>query len=83
MIGFASDGGRDAIAEFIAWTFDSIPFAMLGVVAVLASVVGLIHLVRSAFPKKVHRWCGGKGHWGIGPFRRSCPGCSGSGLVDR
>jgi hypothetical protein len=49
----------------------------------VAILVVLFIAVRSAFPKKVHRWCGGKGHWGVGPFRRTCGECSGSGLVDR
>lgn len=79
-----SDQGRDAVAEAIGdvlvfffgtpWMF--IPSAIILMLSGLAWLFG-------AFPLKKHRFCGGKGHWGIGSFRRRCSGCSGSGLVQR
>ena len=81
-----SDTGRDSIAEaigsFFGWIVDIPAPIALGVVAV-AVVLTLVWVMVSAFPMKKHRWCNGTGHWGIGPFRRKCGACGGSGLVER
>lgn len=81
-----SDDGRDTVAEGIgslfSWITDLPGPALLGVVAV-AVVATLFYGITRLFPAKTHRWCHGSGHWGIGPFRRRCGGCGGSGLVDR
>jgi hypothetical protein len=78
-----SDTGRDTIAEGLASLFGAVGWGALAVIAVVVLVAALFGGIRRMFPAKVHRWCGGKGHWGIGPFRRRCGACSGSGLVDR
>lgn len=83
MSALASDEGRDTIAEGLASLFAAVGVYALVAVAVLVLLAALFGGIRSMFPKKVHSWCDGKGHWGIGPFRRHCGACSGSGLVDR
>lgn len=82
-MNYASDGGRDAIAEALGWLFGAVGWVALLLIAAIVLVAALFGGVRRMFPVKVHKWCSGKGHWGIGPFRRRCGACSGSGLVDR
>lgn len=83
MSTLASDDGRDAVAEALAVFFGSIGWVALVVIAAVVLLAAMFGGIRRLFPAKIHRWCGGKGHWGIGPFRRKCGACSGSGLVDR
>jgi hypothetical protein len=79
-----SDESRDRVAEGLgdALVFlfgNPVTLILMGVGAFILGVGALL----SGFPLKKHKWCGGKGHWGIGPFRRRCGACSGSGLVER
>lgn len=81
-----SDSGRDGIAEGIASVFSwlvDIPGPVALVLVALVTLATLVWVIVSAFPMKKHQWCNGTGHWGIGPFRRKCGACGGSGLVER
>lgn len=81
-----SDTGRDAIAEGIGglfgWLTELPDVVLIAVVVGVGVTIVWAGLFRS-FPMKKHRWCDGTGHWGIGPFRRKCGACGGSGLVER
>lgn len=79
-----SDQVRDTIAETIGDILVATLFTVPGMLVMAGVVViGAVGFLLTGFPLKKHKWCGGKGHWGIGPFRRKCKTCSGSGLVKR
>jgi hypothetical protein len=80
----ASDGARDAVAEFLGWVFSGV-IDSIGVVLVVVVVGWLFVRVAPVFGRQKICWrCKGKGYrrawlWGV----NTCGTCGGAGIRRR